>query len=132
MIAGQVYQGISSEELARIAEACGFSAHVEHSGGQNYVWITVAGRRTLASLIGGREAPSIVVFLTVLTEMQSTPAHANTFNLKKANWWTVYVNEQSKPVITMPVEVGGVSREHVAAKLFLWEYGVDEFISHFR
>ncbi|MBL8780016.1 MAG: hypothetical protein JNL06_03645 [Alphaproteobacteria bacterium] len=131
MITSQVYQSISTSELARVVEACGFISEVDESGGKQRVWITVAGRVTLASIIGPDRSPASLILLMGTMDQQTNAEHANAYNLAIANWCTVYVDE-GRPMIVMPIDVNGITRHNLATKMYHWEFGVTEFQRHFR
>lgn len=133
MITSQVFQNITTAELARVADACGFPTEIDESGGKLRVWITVAGRVTLASIFGPDSAPrSMILLLGTMSEIRTTADRANSYNEKKANWATVYAAEDRRPVIVMPIDVDGITRQHLATKLFFWEISVSEFQGWFR
>lgn len=132
MITAQVFKTITTSDLARTADACGFPTEIEESGNNLRVWITVAGRVTLASIFGPESAPNSIVLLTgVMSEIRTTPDRANSYNVTKANWATVYCTDDHRPLITMPIGIEGVTRQHLASRLFVWEYAMTEFQGYF-
>jgi hypothetical protein len=133
MITSQVFQSITTGDLVRVADACGFPTEIDESGGKRRVWLTVAGRVTLASIFGPDSAPNTIVLLTgVMSEIRTSPERANAYNVSKANWCTVYCSDDHRPVVTMPIDIEGVTRQHLAGKLFIWEYCMNEFQGFFR
>jgi hypothetical protein len=124
MITAQVFQDITVQQMASIAQACGFATQIDKDGD---LWINIAGDATIVGFSADRKR---VFFLTSLRRTV-TPAHANGFYKRHTAWCSLQVSDDSRPVMIRWFFAQGTTRDHVAQEMFFWEHKVREFFSYF-
>lgn len=134
MRTAEVYDEISPEDLLSLARDLGLPARTSQrqSDGKTLVWLTVAGRETLLVVRSdtGRRSSRLVHFFEVLLDRTSSPARANHWNVENA-FAAAWVDSDGNPSLDAMADVKGVTREHLATQLFMWEANVRSFVHHF-
>jgi hypothetical protein len=128
MITASVYETITVAEFMRVAAAVGMPTRVHHQGGREFIMLMVADRTTLV-LIG--QGGDILTFIDIWTNGKSNANRTNEFNHRNGSWCQVYVDEDSDPVLAMAVDVEGVTRDHLATRLLIWQLFVKNFAAFF-
>jgi hypothetical protein len=98
-----------------------------------YDTISVAEFMRVAAAVGMAIAPSgdIISFIDIWMNGKSNASRANEFNAKSGSWGHAYVDKDNDPVLAMAVDVEGVTRDHLAVKLLLWQLYVKNFAAFF-
>lgn len=123
-----VYEKVTAEEIAAVASAVGLSTQIAREGNEARVWVLAADRRTLLSISDGGD---VLSFFDFWQGRKSNAEEANAFNASHGSWGKVVVDRDQDAVLSMAVDVEGVTRAHLALKLLMWRRYVENFAKFF-